>query len=548
MRSNRGVLWAALASAALLAACDAESSGGDGADKDDVGFRAMDSGSGGAGGTPGTPWEPGSGGVGAGGVAPGTGRTGVGGSGAGGEKPETDGGAVDPPPPVGGEPGTEPPPPVGGDPGTEPPPPPPVGGDPGTEPPPPPPPVGGDPGTMPPPVGGDPGTMPPPPVGGDPGAGGEPAMGGQPMAGGEPGAGDETGPNVELIECNVTAAQLAMEAGAAHRFQAVVNGANRDITANGIVNHSIGEFPNPGNPNTISPQNYDYSVPVVPAGVGGVSTVFGIALSGSVFDPGTAETWNDDPTWRYEALRYGTAPPYFSANGGTDDTRHPTSLGLDCNNAHVQPTGAYHYHGIPTGMLPAQPALTQVGWAGDGYPIFAVWGYADPNDSNSGLVELQGSWQLKSGVRPGGDAGPGGAYDGTFGNDWEYVEGSGDLDECNGREGVVFVGGQRQVTYHYMITGTFPYIPRCFHAAASADFQPGGGGMMGGGVVACAMPGQGMCCGDGVCGGPETAQNCAADCANGGGQLPACNPGQRMCCGDGICGGPETPQNCNSDC
>ena len=507
MRSNRGVLWAALASAALLAACDAESSGGDGADKDDVGFRAMDSGSGGAGGTPGTPWEPGSGGVGAGGVAPGTGGTGVGGSGAGGEKPETDGGAVDPPPPV-----------------------------------------GGDPGTMPPPVGGDPGTMPPPPVGGDPGAGGEPAMGGQPMAGGEPGAGDETGPNVELIECNVTAAQLAMEAGAAHRFQAVVNGANRDITANGIVNHSIGEFPNPGNPNTISPQNYDYSVPVVPAGVGGVSTVFGIALSGSVFDPGTAETWNDDPTWRYEALRYGTAPPYFSANGGTDDTRHPTSLGLDCNNAHVQPTGAYHYHGIPTGMLPAQPALTQVGWAGDGYPIFAVWGYADPNDSNSGLVELQGSWQLKSGVRPGGDAGPGGAYDGTFGNDWEYVEGSGDLDECNGREGVVFVGGQRQVTYHYMITGTFPYIPRCCHAAASADFQPGGGGMMGGGVVACAMPGQGMCCGDGVCGGPETAQNCAADCANGGGQLPACNPGQRMCCGDGICGGPETPQNCNSDC
>jgi len=72
--------------------------------------------------------------------------------------------------------------------------------------------------------------------------------------------------------------------------------------------------------------------------------------------------------------------------------------------------------------------------------------------------------------------------------------------------------------------------------------------MMGGGVVACAMPGQGMFCVDGVCGGPETAQNCAADCANGGGQLPACNPGQRMCCGDGICGGPETPQNCNSDC
>ena len=26
-------------------------------------------------------------------------------------------------------------------------------------------------------------------------------------------------------------------------------------------------------------------------------------------------------------------------------------LGIDANNAHVQPTGAYHYHGVPTGLL-----------------------------------------------------------------------------------------------------------------------------------------------------------------------------------------------------
>ena len=381
--------------------------------------------------------------------------------------------------------------------------------------------VGGVPapmGGMPAPSGGDPAPMGgmPAPVGGMPApVGGDPA----PMR-------PSTEANVALLECDVTAAQLAASAGAAHQFSAVVNGASRVLSGNGIVNHDIGTFPNPGNPNQISPQLYSYTVPVAPAGAGRQSTIFGLALSGSVFDPGTAETWNDDPTWRYEALRFGTAPGYFVANGGTDATRHPNSLGLDCNNAHVQPTGAYHYHGIPTNMLPAQPALTQVGWAGDGYPIFAVWGRATPNDPASALVELRGSWQLKAGERPSGDAGPGGPYDGTFGADWEYVAGSGDLDECNGRVGLVPVDGQVVSTYHYMLTNTFPYVPRCWHAAPGQGFNgaagggmmPGGGGMMpGGGGM---MPGQ----------------------------LPMCTPGQRMCCGDGVCGGPETAQNCAADC
>ena len=43
--------------------------------------------------------------------------------------------------------------------------------------------------------------------------------------------------------------------------------------------------------------------------------------------------------------------------------------------------------------------------------------------------------------------------------DYEYVAGSGDLDECNGRVGVTpeFPNG----TYHYYITDTFPFIQRC---------------------------------------------------------------------------------------
>jgi hypothetical protein len=49
---------------------------------------------------------------------------------------------------------------------------------------------------------------------------------------------------------------------------------------------------------------------------------------------------------------------------------------------------------------------------------------------------------------------------GTFVSDWNYVAGSGDLDDCNGRFGVTpeFPTG----IYHYYATDTYPYLPRCF--------------------------------------------------------------------------------------
>jgi len=48
---------------------------------------------------------------------------------------------------------------------------------------------------------------------------------------------------------------------------------------------------------------------------------------------------------------------------------------------------------------------------------------------------------------------------GTFAQDWEYVAGSGDLDECNGRFGVTpeFPEG----IYHYYATDTYPFFQRC---------------------------------------------------------------------------------------
>jgi hypothetical protein len=76
---------------------------------------------------------------------------------------------------------------------------------------------------------------------------------------------------------------------------------------------------------------------------------------------------------------------------------------------------------------------------------------------------------------------------GTFAQDYHYVAGSGDLDECNGRTGVTpeFPAG----TYFYLITDGYPYVPRCVkgNPAMVEDGPPGGpggrgprGGMLGG--------------------------------------------------------------------
>lgn len=55
---------------------------------------------------------------------------------------------------------------------------------------------------------------------------------------------------------------------------------------------------------------------------------------------------------------------------------------------------------------------------------------------------------------------PDGNFDGTYIQDYEYVDGLGDLDECNGRFGATpeFPNG----TYYYVITDGFPRGPNCF--------------------------------------------------------------------------------------
>lgn len=243
----------------------------------------------------------------------------------------------------------------------------------------------------------------------------------------------------------------------------------RTITSNGIPDHKAGDFPNRHNPNTMTPQDYHYRVALNPQSSAKPTKVgmnaFGVALNGVPFDPAAAQWFNNDPRsgWQYEAK-----------SGFVD-------LGLDFNNAHVQPNGAYHYHGIPTGLVgTSSNEMILVGYAADGYPMYAKYGYVDANDPQSAVVELKSSYRLKHGTRPNG---PGGTYDGEFVEDWEYVPGLGDLDECNGRSGVTpeYPDG----TYYYVLTEGFPFIPRLWRGTPDPSFfkhGPGPGGRGRGGA------------------------------------------------------------------
>lgn len=240
----------------------------------------------------------------------------------------------------------------------------------------------------------------------------------------------------------------------------------RTLTANGVPDHAVGTFPNAGNPNAITAQSVSASLSLFPTEtstattLGGPRGPQGYVLNGVKIDAGTAGSCDNSGSscslidnagaWSIEALGQSSF-----------------DFGADSNNAHVQPGGAYHYHGMPEGFVALRggnsSSMTLVGWAADGFPIYARYGYSTATSASSALKAMSGSYQLKtaSTTRPSTTTYP----LSTFAQDWEYVAGSGDLDECNGRTGVSpeFPNG----TYPYFSTDSYPYFQRCVKGSVS---------------------------------------------------------------------------------
>lgn len=265
-------------------------------------------------------------------------------------------------------------------------------------------------------------------------------------------------------------------------YHQTISGSVRTITANSIPNHKVGLFGKVAgalNPNAITEQSETYQISSNPSiaseltpllstqGVvpnAGPQYSFGIIFNGVELDPTPAEPFphegifssNVNWEWNLEALN--------------------VNLGLDCNNAHVQPQGKYHYHGSPLLYLESlnlpTDKMTLVGFAADGFPIYYKYAFAVASDNTSQIIAMTSSYQLKSGNRPGdGITAPCDVYNGIYSNDYEYINDLGSLDEANGRTGITpeYPDG----TYYYVITDEFPSIPRYFRGTPSDDFKIG---------------------------------------------------------------------------
>lgn len=246
----------------------------------------------------------------------------------------------------------------------------------------------------------------------------------------------------------------------------------RTLTANGLPNHAVGTFPNPDNPNTITVQSINFSATLTPVlgttsvQIGGPGGASAYTLQGVKFDPGTGGSCTSSITATSQCdLGGGTGTWRIEALGQTT-----FDFGTDSNNAHVQPGGIYHYHGMPEGLLTnagvsdSAPKMVLVGWAGDGFPIYARWCYSVATDATSALKKCTGSF-VRDTVADTGRPATSLVPLGAFLSDWSYSAGTGDLDECNGRTGVTpeFPDG----IYYYMATDTYPFFSRCLKGRIS---------------------------------------------------------------------------------
>ena len=213
------------------------------------------------------------------------------------------------------------------------------------------------------------------------------------------------------------------------------------IISDGVPNHEIGKFPTKGNPNKFQKQNLKFCFtknPIKSSNLKYIVSTVGVTLTGIPIRPGTA-AWYDE-----------NSPKKHSKNQSSGlnlEAIRPFEkiLGIDEYNGHLDFRGLYHYH-KPNSSLLLNNSL--IGYAADGFEILYIPG------------QFKTSWQLKKGNRK---IRPYGKYDGSFKEDYEFINGSGDLDECNGR---VYNGD-----YKYFATNSFPYFPRCHWGSVSKDFK-----------------------------------------------------------------------------
>lgn len=209
------------------------------------------------------------------------------------------------------------------------------------------------------------------------------------------------------------------------------------VTSNGIPDYPYIET-TPGIP---TEQDLAFRIPLVPA---------------EADEPGAI------PLLGAVAVAINGVPIYGPTEGTGGDVLSLEDALSECGS-HNGPTGFHiHIHGSADGTacLHSSEDVTSgtamVGWSPDGYPIMS--GVVCEDEACATTLQLHSGWELTD--------------EALFASDtWSahsYVEGSGDLDQCNGR---VDADGQ----YRYYTTPTFPYILGCYRGVVADDALPGPG-------------------------------------------------------------------------
>lgn len=197
-----------------------------------------------------------------------------------------------------------------------------------------------------------------------------------------------------------------------------------EIQSNGIPNFQFIQT----TPNALQAQSYTWRIPRTPA-----------------LDP----TPDAIPLVGPAAVAVNGLPIFGPTEAPMMGSRDPfLDMLLDYCNGHTAPGGVYHFHARPECLFGDDDTEGLVlGYAFDGYPILAPYLCED-----GACRELQSSYRQLEEV-----------YGTTIDNAWdahEYIQGLGDLDECNG---ATLADG----SYAYFATDTFPYFLGCYRGVAS---------------------------------------------------------------------------------
>jgi hypothetical protein len=159
------------------------------------------------------------------------------------------------------------------------------------------------------------------------------------------------------------------------KLSVTADGTDRNFTSNDLPSHTTGEFPIAAdenvaaydrNPNSISEQSFEFSVPQAPTEADSATCVggeVGFLLSGAVLFDALDAGGRDAAAWEAQ----------------------------DHCSGHPQMSGAYHYHSLPACVPdPGDEHSALLGYAFDGFGIYGYRGEDGTEVTNDDLDECHG--------------------------------------------------------------------------------------------------------------------------------------------------------------